>query len=448
MFESLSDKLTGAFGKLTGRGRITEKDVDEALRAVRLALLEADVDFKVVAQFVKKIRERAAGADVFGSLTPDQTILKIVHEELTAVLGGEVVELSRGERPPTVVMLVGLQGAGKTTTAAKLALHIRKTRKQEVMLAACDLKRPAAIEQLVQLGKQLGVPVYSEDPAQSNARQVAINAVKAAQEKNAYWLILDTAGRLHIDEELMSELGEIRSAVSPIESLLVVDAMTGQDAVRSGTEFHQRVGLTGIIMTKMDGDARGGAALSMRSVTGVPIKFLGVGEKADGLEAYHPDRLASRVLGMGDIASLIEKAEQDLDLEQAKKLEKKLRKAQFDLEDFLQQLQQVRKMGPLQDILGMIPGMGALRGKIDPNQIDEKRLSRAEAIVYSMTIAERRDPKIINGSRRRRIALGSGTSASDVNQLLNQFTEMQKLMKKIAGPGGKRALMGMLAGKR
>lgn len=448
MFESLSDKLTGAFGKLTGRGRITEKDVDEALRAVRLALLEADVDFKVVAQFVKKIRERAAGADVFGSLTPDQTILKIVHEELTAVLGGEVVELSRGERPPTVVMLVGLQGAGKTTTAAKLALHIRKTRKQEVMLAACDLKRPAAIEQLVQLGKQLGVPVYSEDPAQSNARQVAINAVKAAQEKNAYWLILDTAGRLHIDEELMSELGEIRSAVSPIESLLVVDAMTGQDAVRSGTEFHQRVGLTGIIMTKMDGDARGGAALSMRSVTGVPIKFLGVGEKADGLEAYHPDRLASRVLGMGDIASLIEKAEQDLDLEQAKKLEKKLRKAQFDLEDFLQQLQQVRKMGPLQDILGMIPGMGALRGKIDPNQIDEKRLNRAEAIVYSMTIAERRDPKIINGSRRRRIALGSGTSASDVNQLLNQFTEMQKLMKKIAGPGGKRALMGMLAGKR
>jgi len=448
MFESLSDKLTVAFGKLTGRGRITEKDVDEALRAVRLALLEADVDFKVVAQFVKKIKERVSGADVFGSLTPDQTILKVVHEELTAVLGGEVVDLARGERPPTVVMLVGLQGAGKTTTAAKLALHIRKTRKQDVMLAACDLKRPAAIEQLIQLGKQLNVPVYSEDPSKSSARQVATNAVKAAQAQNIYWLILDTAGRLHIDEELMTELGEIRKAVSPVESLLVVDAMTGQDAVRSGAEFHERVGLTGIVMTKMDGDARGGAALSMRSVTGVPIKFIGVGEKTDGLEAYHPDRLASRVLGMGDIASLIEKAEQDLDLAHAKELEKKLRKSQFDLEDFLQQLQQVRKMGPLQDILGMLPGMGALRGKIDTSKIDEKRLVRAEAIVYSMTHAERRDPRIINGSRRRRIALGSGTTPSDVNQLLNQFAEMQKLMKKISGPGGKRALMGMLAGKR
>lgn len=448
MFESLSDKLTGVFGKLTGKGRISEKDVDEALRAVRLALLEADVDFKVVGQFTKAIRERAVGSDIFSSLTPGQSVVKIVHEELAKILGGEAVDLARGERPPTVVMLVGLQGSGKTTTAAKLALHIRKTRKQDVLMAACDLKRPAAIDQLVQLGKQLNIPVYSEDPATTTARKVAENAVKAAQAQNAYWLILDTAGRLHIDDELMAELVEIRGAVNPVESLLVVDAMTGQDAVRSGSEFHSRVGLTGIIMTKMEGDARGGAALSMRSVTGVPIKFMGVGEKADALEPYHPDRLASRILGMGDIVSLIEKAGQELDLEQAQQLEKKLKKAQFDLEDFLQQIQQIRKMGPLTDILGMIPGMGALRGKLDPKNIDEKRLSRAEAIVLSMTAAERRDPRLINGSRRRRIAIGSGTSPSEVNQLLSQFFEMQKLMKRIATGGGRRALMGMLAGKR
>jgi signal recognition particle subunit SRP54 len=447
MFESLSDKLTGVLGKLTGKGRISEKDVDEALRAVRLALLEADVDFRVVGQFTKAIRERAVGTDVFSSLTAGQTVVKIVHEELTKVLGGETVDLARGQAPPTVVMLVGLQGAGKTTTAAKLALHIRKTRKQDVMLAACDLKRPAAIDQLVQLGRQLNVPVYSEG-AGSTARRVAENAVKAAQAQHAYWLILDTAGRLHIDDELMAELEEIKRAVAPVESLLVVDAMAGQDAVRSGTEFHSRVGLTGIVMTKMDGDARGGAALSMRSVTGVPIKFIGVGEKPDALEAYHPDRLASRILGMGDIAGLVEKAQQELDLEQAQKLERKLRKAQFDLEDFLQQIQQVRKMGPLTDILGMIPGMGALRGKIDPKNIDEKRLSRAEAIVLSMTVAERRDPRLINGSRRRRIAKGSGTSPSEVNQLLSQFSEMQKLMRRMATGGGRRALMGMLAGKR
>lgn len=447
MFESLSDKLTGVLGKLTGKGRISEKDVDEALRAVRLALLEADVDFRVVGQFTKAIRERATGTDVFSSLTAGQTVVKIVHEELTRVLGGEAVDLARGDQPPTVVMLVGLQGAGKTTTAAKLALHIRKTRKQDVMLAACDLKRPAAIDQLVQLGTQLSIPVYSEG-TDSTARRVAENAVKAAQAQHTYWLILDTAGRLHIDEELMVELAEIKKAVSPVESLLVVDAMAGQDAVRSGTDFHARVGLTGIVMTKMDGDARGGAALSMRSVTGVPIKFIGVGEKPDGLEAYHPDRLASRILGMGDIAGLIEKAQQELDLEQAQKLERKLKKAQFDLEDFLQQIQQVRKMGPLTDILGMIPGMGALRGKIDPKNIDEKRISRAEAIVLSMTVAERRDPKLINGSRRRRIAMGSGTSPSEVNQLLNQFFEMQKLMRRMATGGGRRAMMGMLAGKR
>ncbi|MBI4306612.1 MAG: signal recognition particle protein [Chloroflexi bacterium] len=448
MFESLSDKLTAVFGKLTGKGRISENDVDEALRAVRLALLEADVDFKVVSGFIKAVRGRAIGSDIFTSLTPGQTVVKIVREELAKILGGEAADLQRGDRPPTVIMLVGLHGAGKTTTAAKLALHIRKTRKQDVMLVAADLKRPAAIDQLVQLGKQLNIPVYSESPDGTTPPKLIDRAIKQAQEKNVYWLILDTAGRLHIDDELMAELAEIRDAVKPVETLLVVDAMTGQDAVRSGSEFHNRVGLTGIIMTKMEGDARGGAALSMRSVTGVPIKFIGVGEKPDALEPYHPDRLASRILGMGDVVTLIEKAQEDLDLEKAKELEKRLKKAQFNLEDFLDQIRQVRKMGPISDLLGMIPGMGALRGKIDPRNIDEKRLVRAEAIVLSMTLAERRDPRIINGSRRRRIAIGSGTSPSEVNQLLNQFFEMQKLMKRVVTGGGRRALMGMLAGKR
>ena len=448
MFESLSDKLGQAFSRLSGRGRISEKDVDEALRAVRLALLEADVDFKVVREFVGRIRERAKGDEVFGSLTPGESIVRIVGEELTEILGGESDEIVRGESPPTVIMLVGLQGSGKTTSAAKLALSLRRETGQDVMLAACDLRRPAAIEQLVQLGRQIDVPVHHEDPAGTTAVEVTTNALAEARRQGAYWLLLDTGGRLHIDDELMAELETLKAAVSPAETLLVVDALTGQDAVRSGGEFHERIGLTGIVMTKMDGDARGGAALSMRSVTGVPVKYVGIGEKADALERYYPDRMASRILGMGDVQTLIEKAEEEVDVEQAKQLENKLRTAQFDLEDFLGQMRSIRKMGSLGDVLGMIPGMNALRGRFNPEELDEKRLSRVEAIVLSMTPEERRNPKIINGSRRKRIAEGSGTSPAEVNQLLGQFRQMQKMMRRFALGASPRGMMNMLSGRR
>ena len=443
MFESLSDKLTGVFGKLSGRGKLSEKDIDEALRQVRLALLEADVDFKVARQFTAKVRERCDGEEVFASLTPGQTVVKIVREELGEILGGEAVGLNRSERAPSVILFVGLQGTGKTTACAKLALKLKRE-KQPVMMAACDLQRPAAIDQLVQLGRQIGVPVYSEDPKSSTPVKVAQNALKKARDENVYWLILDTAGRLAIDDDLMRELEEIRDKTNPIETLLVVDAMTGQDAVRSGTEFNERVGITGMVMTKMDGDARGGAALSMRSVAGVPIKFIGTGERADQLEEYHPDRLASRILGMGDVESLIEKAEEQFDTAQAERLEERFRKNQFDMNDMLQQFQTIQKMGSLTDILGMIPGMGALRGKINPKDLDGRKMAQVEAMILSMTPQERANPGVINGSRRKRIADGSGTSPAQVNQLLNQFGQMQKMMKKLRGPGGKRALMGML----
>lgn len=446
MFESLSEKLNGAFARLTGKGRLSEKDVDQALREVRLALLEADVDFKVARAFVAAVRERAAEENIFASLTPGQTVVRIVGEELVRILGGEAAGLERGEKPPTVIMLVGLQGVGKTTTAAKLALRLRRDG-ESVMMAACDLQRPAAVEQLAQLGKELDLPVYREDPDSSTPRRVAENAVRLAQREDTHYLILDTAGRLAIDEALMAELDEIRQVTAPVETLLVVDAMTGQDAVRSGTEFHERVGLTGIIMTKMDGDARGGAALSMRSVTGVPIKFIGVSERPDGLEAYHPDRLASRILGMGDVQTLIEKAQVEFDTEQAEELEKKLLRAQFDMTDMLQQLQAVKKMGSMADIIGMIPGMGGLRGRVNPGDIDEGRIKRVEAIIQSMTAGERANPKSINGSRRKRIADGSGTSPSEVNQLLRQFAQMQKMMHRLASGKGRRALMAMLEGR-
>lgn len=447
MFESLSDKLGRALARLSGRGRISESDIDEALRAVRLALLEADVDFKVVRQFIAAVKEQAKGTEVFGSLTPGQSVIRIVHDELTKILGGETVGLQRSDVPPTVIMLVGLQGSGKTTTAAKLAVSLRREMKQDVMLAACDLRRPAAIEQLLQLGKQINVPVYQEDPGLTTTVEVARNAARSAQRENASWLIVDTGGRLHIDDEMMAELGEVRDALDPAEILLVADALTGQDAVRSGSDFHALIGLTGIIMTKMDGDARGGGALSMRSVTGVPIKYMGVGEKTDALEQYHPDRLASRILGMGDVQSLIEKAEQQIDVQQARELEKKLRKAQFDLNDFLDQLRSVRKMGPASEILGMIPGLSALRGRLDPSALDDRRLSRVEAIVLSMTPSERRNPKTINGSRRKRIAIGSGVTPTEVNQLLNQFRQMQKLMRRFTLGGNRQDLMRTLAGR-
>lgn len=445
MFESLSDKLGSVLSGLSKKGRLTEQDIEDVLRAVRLALLEADVDFKVVRQFVKNVKEKAAGEDVFGSLTPGQSVVRIVQSELTAILGGQSEELVRSDSPPTIVMMVGLNGAGKTTSAAKLALKIRKETKQDVMLAACDLQRPAAIDQLVQLGKQIDIPVHHEDPAGNSPLKVAQNAIKAARASNAYWLIVDTAGRVAIDDDLMSELEELRDKIKPTETLLVLDALTGQDAVRSGGEFHSRIGVTGMILTKMDGDSRGGAALSMRSATGVPIKFIATGEKVDAFEVYHPDRLAGRILGMGDVASLIEMAEEEVDVEAAKALEKKLRKAEFDLNDLLDQFKAIKKMGSITDMMGMIPGLGRMKGKLNPADMDDSKVARIEAIILSMTAEERRNPKIINGSRRKRIADGSGTSATEVNQLMNQFTQVQKMMKRFARGGSKRGLMGMLS---
>ena len=443
MFESLSDKLSGVFGKLTNSGKLSEKNIDAALREVRLSLLEADVDFKVTRQFVKNIKQRANDDKVYNSLTPGQTVIRIVREELTNILGGKTVGLERASQPPSVIMLAGLQGAGKTTSAAKLALSLRK-QKHSVMLAACDLQRPAAIEQLEQLGRQLALDVYTEKSPNSTPLTVAKAAVNKATSERTHYLILDSAGRLAINDELMNELEEIRDATSPVETLLVLDAMTGQDAVISGSTFNSRIGITGIILTKMDGDARGGAALSMRSVTGVPVKYMTVGEKADQLEVYHPDRIASRILGMGDVESLIEKAETQFDTEQALAFETKIRKNQFDHDDMLQQFNTIKKMGSISDILGMVPGVGALKGKINSKDLDERQISRVEAIIHSMTPTERRDPTIINGSRRKRIATGSGTSITQVNQLLSQFKQMQKMMKKLSGPGGKRALMGMM----
>lgn len=429
MFESLSDKLQAVFRRLSGKGRLDERDIDEAMKEVRRALLEADVNFKVVRQFEARVKERAVGAEVLQSLTPAQQVVKIVHEELVAMLGGSSSRLDQAPQPPTMVMLVGLQGSGKTTTAAKLALHLRRAG-QRPLLVAADVRRPAAIDQLVALGKQLDVPVHHEPPA-VGALTICRNALRHARELNASHLILDTAGRLTIDEEMMREVIAIRDALKPHETLLVADAMTGQDAVRTAEAFNERVGLTGLILTKVDGDARGGAALSIRAVTGVPIKFLGVGEKADALEPFHPDRLASRILGMGDVLTLIERAQAAFDQEQALKLQKKMRQATFDLEDFLGQLQQLKKMGPLQQILEMIPGMSRVTKGLPAGALDDRQLKRVEAIIYSMTPEERRHPEILNGSRRRRIARGSGTTPADVNELLKQFMEMRKLMKQM-----------------
>ena len=360
MFETLSDRLTSALGTLTGKGRLSEKDIEAALRQVRMALLEADVDFKVARSFVSKIREEAQGEEVIRSLTPGQTVVKIVQDNLVDILGGDSAHLQRGDAPPSVIMLVGLQGAGKTTAAAKLALHIRREWKQDVMMAACDLQRPAAVEQLVTLGKQINVPVYNENARKSSPLKVAKNALDRAQRDRTHWLILDTAGRLAMDDDLMSELEDIKSAVDPTETFLVVDAMTGQDAVRSGSEFNRRIGLSGMLLTKMDGDARGGAALSMKSVTGLPVKFVGVGERPEQFEAFHPERIAQRILGMGDVTTLIEKAQQQIDEDEAKRLEQRLRRNEFDLNDMLEQFRSIRKMGPLSDVLGMIPGLGGL----------------------------------------------------------------------------------------
>lgn len=442
MFESLQDKLGGIFQRLTNRGRLTEDDVDEAMKEVRLALLEADVNFKVARQFVRRVRDRAVGHDVLQSLTPGQQVVKIVNEELTAILGGGNKRLDTSPQRPTVVMLIGLQGSGKTTTAAKLALHLRR-QGQQALLVATDLRRPAAIDQLVTLGKQLDVPVYQEGTS-TTSLQVARHGLDKARDLGVHWAIFDTGGRLHIDDELMRELEEMKAALAPTEVLLVADAMTGQDAVRSAQEFYQRVGISGLILTKLDGDARGGAALSVVEVTGVPIKFAGVGEKTDALEPFHPDRMASRILGMGDVLSLVEKAQETFDQQQAQALQEKMRKAAFTLEDFLQQLQGLKKMGPISQVMEMVPGFSRFSKNLPTEALDDGKLKRVEAIIYSMTPQERNKPDILDGSRRRRIARGSGTTPQDVNQLLNQFRQTQKLMKQMSTARGQKALLRML----
>ncbi|MEP6693546.1 MAG: signal recognition particle protein [Chloroflexota bacterium] len=428
MFEQLSDKLTTTFERLRGRARVSETDLEEALRDVRVALLEADVNFKVVRQLVATVRERALGEKVLESITGAQQVVKIVHDALVEMLGGEAVPLARSERPPTVLLLVGLQGSGKTTTAAKLANTLRKQGRRPVLVAA-DVHRPAAIEQLRTLGKQLGLPVIAVQAGRV-ADDVAA-AIATAQRDNADTVIVDSAGRLHIDDEMMREVESIVATAKPHEVLLVVDAMTGQDAVEAATAFKARLPVSGLVLTKVDSDARGGASLSIRAATGVPVKFLGVGEKLDALEVFHPDRLAQRILGMGDILTLVERAQETVDRKTAEEQAKKIMEARFTFDDFYTQLQQLKKMGPLGDLLKMIPGMGGLAKQLPEGPEAEAELKRIEAIISSMTKAERAEPTLINGSRRKRIAAGSGTNVSDVNQLLKQFAEMQKMMKQM-----------------
>ena len=442
MFENLTDRLTGILNKLTSKGRLTEADVDEALSLVRRSLLEADVNFRVARDFVAAVKERSMGSDILESLSPGQQVIKIVQEELTELLSGGDNSLTLSSQAVTTIMMVGLQGSGKTTTAAKLALHLRQEGHKTLLIAA-DLRRPAAIQQLETLGKQLDIPVYSEDPTSTTVVKVAKNGLEKAKQLGVNWAIVDTGGRLQIDEELMQELGDVKKEINPQEVLLVVDAMTGQEAVSAAEGFHSQVDLTGLSMSKMDGDARGGAALSITRVTGVPIKFMGVGERPDGLEAFHPDRLASRILAMGDILTLIEKAQGAVDEKQAAEMEKKFRQASFDLEDFLTQLQSVKKMGSLSSIMDMIPGMGQLSKKMPAGDLDDGRIERIEAIIRSMTREERQRPEILNGSRRRRISKGSGTTPADVNQLLNQFKQTQKMMKQMSKSRNPMAMMKM-----
>jgi signal recognition particle subunit SRP54 len=429
MFDSLSDRFEGIFKRLRGRGRLGEAEVDEVLREIRLALLEADVNFKVVKDLIARIRERCVGADLSQSLSPAQQVIKIVHEELVATLGGETLKITYASRPPTVVLLAGLQGSGKTTAAAKLARWFKQQGRNPILVGA-DLQRPAAVEQLRVLGTQVDVPVFSEP---SDPVTVARKGLEEAQRLGRDVLIVDTAGRLHVDEELMVEVRHVSEAVEPKYTFLVVDAMTGQDAVNVAESFHAALALDGVILSKLDGDARGGAALSVKDVIGRPIAFASVGEKPVDFEQFHPDRMASRILGMGDVLTLIEKAEEAYDREEAEKAAAKLQKGQFTLEDFLEQMQQIKKMGPLQNIIGMIPGVPK---DLKNAEIDEGELGRVEAIIRSMTPQERRDPSIINGSRRLRIAQGSGMTTTDVNQLLKQFKEMRKMMKSF-GRGAK-----------
>lgn len=439
-FEGLGEKLQSVFKKLKGKGKVSEADVKEAMREVKVALLEADVNFKVVKEFVKKVSEKAVGAEVLESLTPGQHIIKIVNEELTSLMGETSAKLNFSNNPPTVMMMVGLQGAGKTTTSAKLAGQVKTKMGKRPLLVACDVYRPAAVKQLQVVGAQLDIPVFFIEDSK-NPVEIAEKAVEHAKKHGNDPVILDTAGRLHINEELMDELKNIKKSVSPSEILLVVDAMTGQDAVNVAESFNNDLGIDGVILTKLDGDSRGGAALSVRHVTGKPIKYVGMGEKLTDLEVFYPDRMASRILGMGDVLSLIDKAQEAFDEKQARELEEKLTKGQMDLEDFLAQLEQMKKMGPLENVLKMLPGVGAsLPGNF---QVDEKQLSRPEAIIKSMTPEERRKPEIINASRRVRIANGAGVKVSDVNLLLKQFNEMRSMVKKFTSPGGKKKLKRM-----
>jgi signal recognition particle subunit SRP54 len=432
MFESLTDKLNGVFKKLTGRGRLDEIHLRDALKEVRLALLEADVNYKVVKSLVEEIRQRALGQAVLQSLTPGQQVIKIVNEELTRLMGEAMQGLKFAGRTPHAVMLVGLQGSGKTTTAAKLARYLRKQGRNPYLVPA-DIYRPAAVDQLKKLGEQITVPVHPTDPTQ-RPEDICLNAVSVAGREGADVLIIDTAGRLHVDDALMAELKRIKERIRPDEILLVADAMTGQDAVNVAKRFDEDVDLSGVILSKMEGDARGGAALSIKAVTGKPIKFIGVGEKLDALEPFHPDRMASQILGMGDVLSLIEKAQNEFDEKEAAKLEKKLKKSEFDLEDFQGQLKQIKKLGSLDQILGMLPGMGQLK-KLKQLRPDERELVKVEAIINSMTQDERRNYKILNASRKRRIARGSGTAVQDVNRLLKNFAQTKKMMERFTKKG-------------
>lgn len=441
-FQGLAERLQGTLQKIKGKGKINEADVKEMMREVRFALIEADVNLKVVREFVKTVSEKAVGQDVMTSLTPGQQVVKIVKDELTNLMGGEQEPIQFSRKSPTVIMMVGLQGAGKTTTSGKLASLLRKKHNRKPMLVAADVYRPAAIQQLETLGKQLSLPVFSKGTDISPV-EIVRQALEEAEQEHHDVVLIDTAGRLHVDQELMQELADIHELAKPDEVFLVVDAMTGQDAVNVAQNFNETVGISGVVLTKLDGDTRGGAALSIRSVTNKPIKFVGVGERMDALEAFHPERMASRILGMGDVMSLIEKAQDNVDEEKAKELEEKFRTQTFTLDDFLEQLQQVKKMGPLDELLKMMPGANKIKG-LENAQVDESQMGRVEAVIQSMTPAERSTPEIINANRRKRIARGSGTSIQEVNRLLKQFEEMKKMVKQMTNmqqKGNKRMKM-------
>mgnify|MGYP001289629851 CR=1 FL=1 len=444
MFETLTARLTSVINSVSNKGHLTEKDIDATLKEVRRALLEADVNFKVAKSFVASIKEQVTGEEILSSITAGQHVVKVTSDELIKTLGGDSVELNKKEKHNTVLM-VGLNGSGKTTTSAKLAKHLKDSG-QSVGLVGADVHRPAAIQQLSVLADQVGVSLY-EAGTEVSAAKVSSDGYEVGKNRNFDWTIIDTAGRFQVDSELMDELEEIKKSINPTEVLLVVDAMTGQESVNVAQDFHDRIGLTGLVLTKMDGDARGGAALSITSVTGIPVKYIGVGERIDALEKFHPDRLASRILGMGDVLTLAEKAQATFDQDQMADLERKIKQDTFDLEDFLNQMQAVKKMGSMSQILDMVPGFSMMKGKVNTDDLDDNHLVKAESIIYSMTPEERSKPEMIGGSRRRRIAKGSGTFPQDVNQLLNQFKQVRKMMKEMSSSGGQKKMMRMLSQK-